>query len=205
MDGIIGKSVPRIDARDKVRGLARYTEDLCPPYALTAKVLHSTIANGYVKAMDVGKARETPGVTAIFTCMDVPDIQFPTAGHPWSVDPAHQDIADRRLLNRRVRYVGDDIAVVVAEDELAAAKALKAIKVEYECYAPLLTMEAALAQAAEPIHEEAPGNIVKQHSYYQGSMAAAVSEPGLVYLDKWYVTDKVSHCHLETAASFAYE
>jgi len=205
MDDIIGKSVLRIDARDKVLGLAKYTEDLCPAYALVARVLHSTVANGYVKSINVEQARQTPGVTAVFTCMDVPDIQFPTAGHPWSVDPAHQDVADRRLLNRRVRYIGDDIAAVVAEDEITAAKALKTIKVEYEVYAPLLTMEASLAEGAEPIHEEFPGNILKQHSYYHGSMAAAVSEPGLVYLDKHYSTAKVSHCHLETAVSFAYE
>ncbi len=205
MNELIGKSMTRVDARDKVRGLAKYTEDLCPPYALVAKVLHSTVANGYVKAIDVEQALGLPGVVAIYTCLDVPDIQFPTAGHPWSVDPQHQDVADRKLLNRRVRYIGDDIAVVVAEDEISAAKALRAIKVDYTVYAPLLTMEAAMAEGAEAIHEEFPGNILKQHTYYQGSMAAAVSQPDLVYLDKYYRSERVSHCHIESCTSFAYE
>ena len=61
----------------------------------------------------------------VFTCFDVPDIPFPTAGHPWSTDPHHQDVADRLLLNRHVRYYGDEVAVVVAEDEVAAARLLK--------------------------------------------------------------------------------
>lgn len=68
----------------------------------------------------------------IVTCFDVPDIPFPTAGHPWSTDPHHQDVADRLLLNRHVRYYGDDVAAVVARDEVSAMQAIRAIKVEYE-------------------------------------------------------------------------
>ena len=75
---------------------------------------------------------KVPGVVRIFTCFDVPDIRFPTAGHPWSVEAAHQDVADRRLLNIHVRYYGDDVAVVVAEDEVAAAQAARLVKVEYD-------------------------------------------------------------------------
>lgn len=88
--------------------------------ALIAKVLHSTIAHGYVKSIDTSEAERIKGVVKIVTCFDVPDIPFPTAGHPWSTDPHHQDVADRLLLNRHVRYYGDDVAAVVARDEVSA-------------------------------------------------------------------------------------
>ena len=60
-------------------------------------------------------------MVGVFTCFDVPDVEFPTAGHPWSTDPKHQDIADKKLLNQRVRFYGDDIAAVVAENDVAAS------------------------------------------------------------------------------------
>lgn len=63
-----------------------------------------------------------------------PEIDFCTPGHPWSVEAAHQDVQDRRLLNQRVRYYGDDVAAVIAEDEIAAVKAARLVKVHYEEY-----------------------------------------------------------------------
>ena len=128
----IGKSVRRVDAPDKVSGKARYTEDLIPKGCLVAKVKHSTIAHGYVTSMDTTEAEKVPGVVKIVTCFDVPKHGFPTAGHPWSVEKAHQDIADRNLLNQHVRIYNDDIAAVIAEDVVAAEKAIKLIKVEYK-------------------------------------------------------------------------
>ena len=73
---------------------------------------------------------------AVFTCFDVPDTKFPVAGHPWYTASAAQkrDVADRKLLDDRVRIYGDNIAAVVAEDEVAADRALRKIKVEYEEY-----------------------------------------------------------------------
>ena len=68
----------------------------------------------------------------VLTCFDVPEHPFPTAGHPWSMDPDHQDVADRHLLNRHVRYYGDDVAVVIAENEVAAMQGVRALQVEYE-------------------------------------------------------------------------
>ena len=102
----VGSSKNRVDAWEKVTGQAKYTADLMPQNLYTAKVVHSTIANGWVKSFDLEEALKVPGVVKIVTCFDVPDIQFPTPGHPWSVEKAHQDIKDRKLLNRRVRMYG---------------------------------------------------------------------------------------------------
>ena len=135
----IKNSIPRLDAVDKVTGAAKYTEDLIPINALVGKTLHSTIANGTVRAIDVDEAWKIPGVVDILTCFDVPDWEYATCGHPLSLDPAHTDVANKRILTKRVRYYGDEIAAVVAESDLAAQKALEAIRVEYEELPPLLT------------------------------------------------------------------
>ena len=202
----IGKNMTRVDAKDKVTGEARYTADLEPKGLLTAKVVRSTIANGVVKSFDLSEALAVPGVVKIVTCFDVPDIQFPTPGHPWSVETAHQDIADRKLLNTRVRVYGDDIAAVIAEDEIAAARAARLVKVEYEEYEPLLTVEAAMAEGATRLHEEKPGNVIAHSSFTvgEGTFDEAVKEEWLVVIDRDYRTQSVQHCHIETPISFAY-
>ena len=171
-----------------------------------AKVVRSTIANGVVKSFDLEAALAVPGVVKIVTCFDVPDIQFPTPGHPWSVETAHQDIADRKLLNTRVRVYGDDIAAVIAEDEIAASRAARLVKVEYEEYEPMLTVEAAMAEGATVLHEEKPGNIIAHSSFVvgEGTYQEAVEGEDVVEIDHVYATQSVQHCHIETPISFAY-
>lgn len=203
----VGKSISRVDAYGKVTGDAKYTADLMPPGLLVAKVVRSTIANGVVKGFDLEEALSVPGVVKIVTCFDVPDIQFPTPGHPWSVEVAHQDLSDRKLLNTRVRVYGDDIAAVVAEDEIAAARAAKLVKVEYEEYEPLLTPEAAMAEGAAQLHEEHPNNIIKHTSFHLGDKdydQVKAENPDLVETDRVYRTQSVQHCHIETPISYVY-
>ncbi|MGE4585183.1 MAG: xanthine dehydrogenase subunit XdhA [Sphaerochaeta sp.] len=201
---IIGSSLNRVDAFDKVTGKAKYTPDLVPPHTLVAKVLHSTIANGWVKEFDLSEAWKVEGVVEIVTCFDVPSIQFPTAGHPWSTEPKHQDIADRKLLNTRVRCYSDDIAAVIAENEIAAEEAIRCIKVTYEEYQPILTIEDAMKEGAIAIHEEKPNNVVVKSAYEVGSFEEASKEEGLIKVEGDYDTPIVSHCHIESANSFAY-
>lgn len=96
----VGKSVARVDAFDKVTGRTKYYEDRMPAGALYIRIKHAEIAHGFVKSVDTAAAEAIDGVVKVLTCFDVPDIPFPTAGHPWSMDPGHQDVADRHLLNR---------------------------------------------------------------------------------------------------------
>ena len=202
----VGNNMVRVDAIEKVTGGAKYTADLEPKGLLVAKVVRSTIANGVVKSFDLEAALAVPGVVKIVTCFDVPDIQFPTPGHPWSVETAHQDIADRKLLNTRVRVYGDDIAAVIAEDEIAASRAARLVKVEYEEYEPMLTVEAAMAEGATVLHEEKPGNIIAHSSFVvgEGTYQEAVEGEDVVEIDHVYATQSVQHCHIETPISFAY-
>ena len=203
--GIIGQSVTRVDAPDKVTGRAKYTDDIADKSALIAKVLHSTIAHGYVKSIDISEAERIKGVVKIVTCFDVPNIPFPTAGHPWSTDPHHQDIADRLLLNRHVRYYGDDVAAVVARDEVSAAQAIRAIKVEYEELPFVLDPIEAMQDGAPQLHEGFDHNILAHTSYEDGNYEEAIKEPGLIVVDKWYNTPTVQHCHIENHICYAYE
>ena len=202
----VGNNMVRVDAIEKVTGGAKYTADLEPKGLLVAKVVRSTIANGVVKSFDLEEALAVPGVVKIVTCFDVPDIQFPTPGHPWSVETAHQDIADRKLLNTRVRVYGDDIAAVIAEDEIAANRAARLVKAEYEEYEPMLTVEAAMAEGATVLHEEKPGNVIAHSSFVvgEGTYKEAVEGEDVVEIDHVYETQSVQHCHIETPLSFAY-
>ena len=201
----VGKSAVRVDAYEKVTGRAKYVDDLCDRGALVAKVCHSTIAHGFVKSIDGAAAEAVPGVVKVLTCFDVPDREFPTAGHPWSTDPGHPDVADRKLLNRHVRYYGDDVAVVVAQDEVAAAQAVRALRVEYEELPFVLDAQEAMGEAAPQIQEGYKNNILAHSSVRRGDYEAARREPGLIKVEGWYDTPTVQHCHIENHGCFAYQ
>ncbi|MDO5416153.1 MAG: molybdopterin-dependent oxidoreductase [Lachnospiraceae bacterium] len=213
---IVGQEMKRVDAFGKVTGEAKYTADLEPRDILHGRVIHSTIANGLVKSFDLSEAEKVPGVVKIVTCFDVPDCPFPTAGHPWSVETKHQDIRDRKLLNQRVRLYGDDIAAVIAENEVAAAQAARLVKVEYEEYAPIVTVEAAMSPDAAPLHPDLRKDNVIVHShmtmgdkdftFQKGEEKAKelYGEEEIVEIDKVYNTPRISHCHIELPVSWAY-
>ena len=203
-DRVIGRSVKRVDAFEKVTGRAKYTDDLCDRNAYVAKVLHSTIAHGYVKSIDTSEAEKIPGVVKIVTCFDVPEYYFPTAGHPWSTEEAHQDVADRLLLEKHVRYYGDDVAAVVAENEVAASQAVRAMKVEYEELPFVLDVHKAMEEGAVQIHEDYPHNVLKHTSIRNGDYENAIKEPGLIRVEGWYQTPAVQHCHIENPVCYAY-
>ncbi len=198
----VGKSHIRKDVQAKVTGKTRYTDDYSMPGMLEAKYVRSPIAHGLVKDIDTSAALELPGVEAVFTFADVPKNVFPTAGHPYSLDPDHQDVADRLLLTDHVRYHGDEVAIVVARDRLTAQKAAKAVVVEYEELPVCVTSAAALAPDAPAIHPG--GNILKSTSFeIGGSLAEAEKKADTVVAGK-YSTPIVLHCHLENHTAYAY-
>lgn len=213
---VVGKDIQRVDGWGKVTGEAKYSADLEPAGIYHGKVVHSTIANGLVKSFDLTEALKVPGVIKIVTCFDVPDCQFPTAGHPWSVEKKHQDICDRKILNQRVRLYGDDIAAVIAENEVAAVKAARLVKVEYEVYEPIVTVEAAMAEDAVPLHPDICKDNVIVHSHmtmgqkdfsFEEGLKQAIEKYGeenIVYVEADYRTPRISHCHIELPVSWAY-
>lgn len=201
----VGKSIARVDAFDKVTGRTKYTDDLCDASAYVAKILHSTIAHGRVLSIDKEKAEAIEGVVKVVTCFDLKEKHyFPTAGHPWSTDVSHQDVADRLVLTDEVKFYGDDIAAVIAENEVAASQALRAMKVEYEEYPVVTDVLEAMKAGAPLLHKDYPNNILKHTSITRGNYAEAIKEEGLIVVDKWYETEPVQHCHIENFICYAY-
>ena len=181
--GSVGKGVIRVDGYDKATGRTKYYEDMIPKGALYARIKHAEKAHAIVKSIDISKAEKIEGVVKVLTCFDVPDIKFPTAGHPWSTDPGHQDVADRRLLNKHVRYYGDDIAVVIAENEVAAMQGVRALEVEYDELPFVLEMEDAIKDDAPLIHKEYKNNILAHSDFKLGNYQEAIKQEGLIKVE----------------------
>ena len=132
----IGKSYDKVDAKGILSGKPSYTGDFVPKDALIIKVLRSPHAQAKIKSIDTSKAKLIPGVEAIFTYEDVPNTRFTLAGQTYPEPSAY----DALILDPVVRYVGDEVALVVAKDEATALKAMPLIKVEYEVQKPVLDL-----------------------------------------------------------------
>ena len=200
---MIGKSVPRVDAYEKVTGRAKFTDDMILDKCLVAKVCHATIGNGVVKSIDTSKAEALDGVVKVVTFKDVPNHCYPTPGHPWSVELAHQDVADRNLLTGRVRYYGDDIAAVVAEDEVTASRALKLIKVEYEVLPHIHTIEEAAAPDAPRVFDEEENNICAYKHISRGNATEAI-EGSKYVISQHFETPWTEHAFLEPECAVSF-
>lgn len=200
----VGTNVKRVDAYDKVTGRAKFTDDLCPKNAYVAKVLHATIAHGYVKAIHTEEAERLPGVVKILTCFDAPKHTYPTDGHIWHLDPPY-DHVDRTLLSERVRYYGEDIAAVVAEDSVTADRALRLLRVEYEELPFALWPEDAVSADAAQLFADKAGNLCGEHHSVNGAYEQVIADPELLCFDNWYHTPTVQHCHIENNISYAYQ
>ncbi len=203
MGKIIGKEVERWDARAKVQGKANYTADIPTKKKLYGKICRATIAHGLVKKMDLSEALKIPGVVKILTPDDLPDFKFPTAGHPFSLNPKTRDKYDRNLLTKKVRLYGDEIAAVIAETELAAELAVHKIKVEYEAFPFYLTPEEALADDAVEIHEGTK-NIIAATVAEIGDIAKGFEASDHVFEDQ-FSTQMQQHCHMESQVAYAYQ
>ena len=201
----VGRPEVRVDGYDKATGRTKYYEDRVPKDALYVRIKHADRAHAIVKSIDASGALAIPGVVKVLTCFDVPDIEFPTAGHPWSLDPSHQDVADRKLLNQHVRFWGDDVAVVIAEDEVSANQGVRALNVEYEDLPFVLDVQEAMKDGAPQLHDGIDHNILKHTSARKGNYEEAIKEPGLIKVEGWYDTPTVQHCHIENHGCYAYE
>lgn len=200
---VVGKSIQRVDALAKVTGKAKYTDDFLAKGMLVGKILRSPYAHAVIKRIDVSQAKALPGVEAVLTYQDVPQIKFATAGHLYSLDPSHRDKEDRLILTDRARFVGDAVAAVVATDELIAEEALKRIKVEYEQLEVLISPEAAMQKGSPLIHEDSERNILSSRGYEIGDIEAAFRKADVIFEGE-YETSIVQHCHLENQTSYSY-
>ncbi|OPY62506.1 MAG: 4-hydroxybenzoyl-CoA reductase subunit alpha [Syntrophorhabdaceae bacterium PtaU1.Bin034] len=144
----IGKTTPRMDGVDIVTGKSKFLDDLKVHDLLYGRPLRSPHAHALIKSIDKTKALTLPGVKAVLTWKDVPDWR---GGTPRSTP----------ILGRKVRYVGDVVALVAATSPAVAEKALGLINVEYEALPAVMDPEEALKPGAPQLYDESPGNIAK--------------------------------------------
>lgn len=190
----VGKSLPRVDAADKVTGRAKFTADYYFENMLYGKILHSPIAHGRIKKIDTSKAETLPGVKLILTGNDVPDITY-------GVTPARYD--EHVLAKERVRYVGDEVAAVVAVDEETAEKALNMIGVEYEELPCVFNPIEALKEGAPQLHDRYKNNINTHVDFHFGDIEKGFVEADYIREEE-FVGNHVYQNPIEPHASIAY-
>src|SRR5581483_5943413 len=143
----IGRSHPRLDAREKLRGQAQFAGDLLVPRMLHGRVLRSPAAHARIVSIDTSSAERIPGVVCVLTGADLGDID-PYYGHA---------IKDRPIVAiDKVRFQGEPVAAVAAETPAAAAAGVDAIAVEYEELPVVADVEAALAEGAPVVNDTVP-------------------------------------------------
>ena len=135
----VGKAVRKKDAMQLLLGKPVYTDDVVPRGALVVKLLRSPHANAIVKSINTAIARKVPGVVDVYTWEDVPQTRFAIAGQTYPEPSPY----DRLILDRHLRFVGDPVAIIAADTEKAACKAMKLIKVEYEVLEAVLDFRTA--------------------------------------------------------------
>ena len=196
----IGQSVRRIDALGKVTGATLFPGDIDRPGAAAMKILFAGRPHAVVRAVDVSAAQATPGVLAVFTAADVPvneygliDPDQPVLCGPGSAKP----FADR------VRFVGDQVALVVAEDESIAAEAVRRIRVAYEDLPVVTDPEQAMAEQATRLHPDHDSNIFCHYRIRKGDVEKGFARADVV-VEGEYRTPWQEHAYLQPEAGVAY-
>lgn len=174
---VVGRRVRRPDAPDKVRGTARYVEDLDFAGSLVGGVLRSPHAHARIRRLEVARARRLPGVHAVLTAREIPGRNLiPMVQQDWPV-----------LAESEARHVGEAVALVAAESREAVTRALAAIEVDYEPLPALLDMEEALGR----------GEVLAHWRVVRGDAAAAFRREDLVVVEGTYHTPYQEHAYIE--------
>jgi xanthine dehydrogenase molybdenum-binding subunit len=183
----VGKAQPNPDALDKITGQARFTDDYSFPGMLHARTLRAGIPHARIHSIDTTAARAVPGVHAVLTHEDVPGRNLHgLVTFDWPV-----------LTGSKVRYAGDAVAIVAADDAETAAAALDLIRVDYEELPVVASAIDALRPGSEVVHEERPdGNLLRHIKVNKGDIETGFAEADVV-VDRSYRTPTVEHLFLE--------
>lgn len=201
MTDTIGRSHPRVDAQGKVTGETNYSGDLSMPGMLHMKIVFAGRPHARVKSIKTVKADAAPGVAAVFTAKDVPVNEYglqipdqPVLCGPGSQKP-YTDI---------VRFVGDQVAVVVAQTEAQAEAAAKLIEVEYEDLPVLSDPKAAMRPDAPLLHpDRGDSNVCVHYKIRKGDVASAFAKCAVI-VEGEYHTPVQEHAYLQPEAGLAY-
>src|SRR6266508_1761286 len=201
----IGKSIQRIDALGKVTGETPYSGDLSMQGMLYMKILFAERPHARVKSIDTSKAEAAPGVVAVYTSKDIPvneyGLQIPD--QPVLCGPS-QPSKENGVKADIVRFVGDQIAVVVAQTEVQAADAVKLIQVDYEDLPVLSDPVTAMQPDAPILHpEKGDSNICVHYKIRKGNVAEGFAKADVI-VEGEYRTPVQEHAYLQPEAGLAY-
>ncbi|GAB4428715.1 MAG: xanthine dehydrogenase subunit D [Anaerolineales bacterium] len=197
----IGKSLPRVDAAGKVTGETRYSGDLSMPEMLHMKMLFAGRPHARVKSVNTENARSMPGVVAVFTAKDVPVNEY---GLQWQDQPVLCGPGSNKAGTDIVRFVGDQVAAVVAESEAQAAAARDLIEVEYEDLPVVTDPVEAMKPGAPRVHEHiGDSNICVHYKIRKGNIEDAFAQADVI-VESEYRTPFQEHAYLQPEAGLAY-
>ena len=191
---IIGKPTAMVDAAEKTTGSGKYTDDLSVPGMLIGKILHSPYPHARIKRIDISRAEALDGVVAVVIGKDAPN--------PYGILPVGHD--EHALALDKVRYVGDNVACVVAVSEAIAEKALELIDVEYEVLPAYFDPEESMNAQTDLIHDNKPNNLEKDYHHAFGDPDKGFAEADHV-AEARFIANEVTHAAMEphsTLASF---
>src|SRR5712691_7153045 len=191
---IIGKPTAMVDAAEKTTGSGKYTDDLRVPGMLVGKILHSPYPHARIRSIDTKRAEALEGVVAVVIGKDAPN--------PYGILPVGHD--EHALALDKVRYVGDNVACVVAVSEAIAEKALELIDVEYEVLPAYFDPEESMKAKTDLIHDNKPGNLEKDYHHAFGDPDKGFAEADHV-AEARFIANEVTHAAMEphsTLASF---
>ncbi len=174
---VIGKRLPRVDAADKVKGRALYTDDLSMPGMLCGMILRSPFAHAKILKIDTSRAIKLPGVKAVVTGEDTPKVKFGV------ISRSTKYMDEFPLSVDKVRFIGEEVAAVAAVDADAAMEAIDKIEVKYEELPSVFDPEEAQIPEAPQIHDHAPGNISREYHLRKGDPEDMFSKCHLVRED----------------------
>jgi 4-hydroxybenzoyl-CoA reductase subunit alpha len=191
---IVGKSTAMIDAAEKTTGTGKYTDDFSLPGILVGKVLHSPYPHARIKSIDTSRAEKLDGVITVVVGQDAP--------RTYGILPVGHD--EYPLALDRVRYVGDNVACVVATSEAVAEKALELVDVEYEVLPAYFDPEESMKAERDLIHDNKPNNLEKDYHHVFGDPDKGFAEADEI-AEARFIANEVTHAAMEphsTLASF---
>ncbi len=198
---VVGQSLPRIDALGKVTGKTPYSGDLSMQGMLHMKILFAGRPHARVKHIKLDQAQAAPGVVAIYTAADIPVNEY---GLQWQDQPVLCGPGSSKPGTDIVRFVGDQVAVVVAETEAQAAAARDLIEVEYEDLPVVIDAEKAMQPDAPRVHEEiGDSNICVHYKIRKGDVEAGFEQADVI-VEGEYHTPVQEHAYLQPEAGLAY-
>lgn len=198
----VGSSQPRVDAWSKVTGAARYPGDIDLPDQLWMKILFAGRPHAHIRALHTEAAAAAPGVVAVFTARDVPHNAYGLiiADQPVLCGPL--DEVNTQPGSDIVRFVGDQVALVVAETAAQATAALSLIQVDYEDLPIVTDPLRAMQPDSQSVHPERGSNVVHSYHIRRGDVASALAAADVV-IEQTYTTHAQEHAYLQPEAGVA--